>query len=103
MRNFNLALALISTLALPLVATATDPQTPSSDMPSSTSRAPERGAQGRPGSPMFQQLDTNHDGYVDGKEAARSASVQAEFKSLDKDGDGRISAAEWAEFEGSGK
>lgn len=45
--------------------------------------------------PLFEQLDSNRDGYVTKEEAKRSAEVTARFKELDSDQDGRIGTAEF--------
>lgn len=44
----------------------------------------------------FGQLDTNHDGYIDAKEAGASQEVSAWLSTADKDGDGKLSPNEFA-------
>lgn len=44
--------------------------------------------------PIFLQLDTNKDGFVERDEARRSADTTARFEELDIDHDGRLSPAE---------
>lgn len=44
--------------------------------------------------PIFIQLDTNKDGFVERDEAKRSADTTARFEELDIDRDGRLSASE---------
>jgi hypothetical protein len=96
--SYTKFVALIGALALPLAAVAADPsydQTPTAGQ--STAGDPP-GAQGRAGdtmSPMFQQLDADHDGSVSTTEAEKSATVKSKFKSLDTNHDGKISPDEW--------
>lgn len=49
-------------------------------------------------SSLFQQLDTNKDGYIDQTEARKSPQVMAQFKEIDTDGDQKISYAEWVAY-----
>jgi hypothetical protein len=51
--------------------------------------------------PSFSQLDTNHDGYIDAKEASKSMEVTGWLSSQDKDKDGRLSAAEFSAAQSS--
>jgi hypothetical protein len=46
--------------------------------------------------PTFSQLDTNHDGYIDSKEASASLEVSGWLVSADKDKDGKLSPDEFA-------
>lgn len=105
MKKLTFALMLASALALPYSAFAVDPDAPieQNPTPSATPNAPpsDPGAKGRSATSMFDQLDTNKDGYIDRTETARSATVRANFDSLDLDGDGRISRSEWEAFEAS--
>lgn len=45
--------------------------------------------------PLFDELDTNHDDYLTAEEARRSAAVTARFKELDTDHDGKVSVDEY--------
>ncbi|MDB5888238.1 MAG: Secreted protein acidic and rich in cysteine Ca binding region [Rhodocyclales bacterium] len=51
--------------------------------------------------PSFNQLDTNHDGYIDSKEAAGSLEVSGWLSSADKDKDGRLSPGEFSAAQSS--
>jgi hypothetical protein len=51
--------------------------------------------------PSFSELDTNHDGYIDRKEASASLEVSGWLESADKDKDGKLSPAEFAAAEAS--
>ena len=51
---------------------------------------------------MFDQLDSNKDGFVDSGEIRRSATAKANSKAMDLDGDGKISRSEWEAFEAGG-
>lgn len=48
---------------------------------------------------IFSQLDLNQDRFVTLEEAKRSADVSARFKTLDANGDGKISADEFKKGE----
>lgn len=96
--NRNISLATLLLLgALPLGAISAEATPPSAGSP------PTKGAPAEANSPatrdqpapIFDALDTNHDGYVTKEEARRSADVTARFKGLDTDHDGRISASEF--------
>lgn len=52
---------------------------------------------GRPSDipPLFNELDTNKDGYITRDEAKRSADTTARFDEIDTNRDGRISVSEW--------
>jgi hypothetical protein len=79
---------------LPVAAIAeTVPQQPAAG--SATSKPADPGAQTQAQPSMFQQLDTNHDGYIESTEAKRSATVSATFDKVDTNHDGRISAQEY--------
>lgn len=103
MRKLAMTFACVGGLLLPYAASAADPGVPMDQgvTPPATQKAPTArpGAEGRPASSMFDQLDVNKDGYIDGTEVGRSATVKANFKATDLDGDGRISRAEWEAFE----
>ena len=45
--------------------------------------------------PTFSQLDTNHDGYIDAKEASASPEVSSWASSADQDKDGKLSPKEF--------
>lgn len=86
--------ALLLTGALPLAAIAADAP------PASTAPAmPDSAAPKSDSAPMFKQLDRNSDGMVSKEEAKRSADVQARFSTLDADGNGSITLAEWTAAE----
>ena len=76
--------------ALPLAAIAADATQP-------TQQGSQSVKEETP--PMFQQLDTNHDGYVSKEEAKRSADLTARFNQLDTNHDGLISAEEYKKGE----
>jgi hypothetical protein len=46
--------------------------------------------------PKFSELDTNHDGYIDAREASVSLEVSGWLSIADKDKDGRLSPSEFA-------
>lgn len=92
MSKSKLVLALVSGLALPLGALAAEPAT---DKPAATGKPAPGGAEGRTASPMFLQLDADKDGYITAKEADKSATVKGNFKTMDKNSDGKVSADEW--------
>jgi hypothetical protein len=48
------------------------------------------------GEPTFEQLDFNHDGYVDRDEAARLPGLDAVFDKADRRADGRLDKVEYA-------
>lgn len=50
---------------------------------------------------LFVQLDANKDGMVTEEEAGKSASIKAEFDRIDKDTDGKLSAAEMSAWNGA--
>ena len=50
----------------------------------------------------FQQVDTNRDGHLTPQEAQELPSVAANFKAIDKDGDGQISEKEFLSYSGEG-
>lgn len=80
---------------LPLGALAAEP-TPAATPGSAASREPPAAPAAREQAPtLFQQLDANHDGFVNKEEAKRSADVTARFKDFDSDRDGKISLAEY--------
>jgi len=106
MKKTTLLFALISGLALtPAVAAAqygaTDTQ--AKDMPATQEQGkmmrgaegPMRDAAGASESSLFEQLDTDKNGYIDAKEAERSATTKAKFREADKSQDGRLSHEEW--------
>jgi Ca2+-binding EF-hand superfamily protein len=89
-KNAIATLCILGTL--PLTALAADPGVPAAtDSPTkgnqtATSQTPA----------MFEQLDTNHDGYITKAEAERSADLKARFDKLDANHDGKISVQEYA-------
>lgn len=86
--------SLIVLAVLPLGVLAAEP--PSGGMPGNNAAAnPNASVLKEQPPPMFEALDTNHDGYVTLEEAKRSADVTARFKELDRNHDGKISAAEF--------
>ncbi|WP_168224899.1 hypothetical protein [Azoarcus sp. DD4] len=94
--------ALLLTGALPLAAIAAEPtRPPAADAPpaSTTPAMPDSAASKSDSAPMFKQLDRNSDGMVSKEEAKRSADVQARFSTLDADGNGSITLAEWTAAE----
>lgn len=48
------------------------------------------------GQPTFEQLDRNHDGYVDRREAAALAGLDAVFDDADRRADDRLDKVEYA-------
>lgn len=70
-------------------------------LPAATALAQPAQAPGAPPAtepaPLFEQLDTNHDGFVTVEEAKRSAEVTARFKNLDTDRDAKVSLDEFKE------
>lgn len=48
------------------------------------------------GEPTFEQLDFNHDGYLDRDEAARLPGLEAVFDKADRRADGRLDKVEYA-------
>lgn len=91
-RQLNFAACLLLA-ALPLAASAAETVPP----PASRSEpaAPSAPAPKEQPAPLFDALDTNHDGYLTKAEAKRSAEVTARFGELDSDHDGRIDAREF--------
>lgn len=79
---------------LPLSALAADPQPADAGQSPNDMPATSAGVKADP-SPLFLQLDSNHDGYVSKDEAKRSADVSARYDSIDANQDGRISAPEF--------
>lgn len=78
------------------------PSVPATTAPANTNATPGsvKSGEGRAGSASagatgsFSTLDTNRDGHVS-REEARAWRDNSRFSELDKDGDGRISQAEW--------
>ena len=48
--------------------------------------------------PVFDVVDRNHDGYLDGKEARQVAGLPAEFEKRDRNRDGRLDRVEFARW-----
>lgn len=95
----NISLATLFLLAtMPLGAISAEATPPSAGSPATRSApaTPAPPAAKDQPAPIFDALDTNHDGYVTKDEAKRSADVTARFKELDTDHDGRIAASEFA-------
>lgn len=80
-----IAVAIAAALALPLAATAAGMEKQSGGMSSEKQAS---------GIPTMTQLDTNKDGFVSKEEAKKSATISKRFNELDKDKDGKLSAAE---------
>jgi Ca2+-binding EF-hand superfamily protein len=74
-------------------ALAADPQPPAANQPPIDMPATSAGVKV---DPLFNQLDSNHDGFVSKEEAKRSADITARFDSMDSNHDGGISAAEFS-------
>lgn len=81
--------------ALPLGAIAAEPatQAPAGSPPAKEATSAPAAKTQTP--PLFEQLDTNRDGYVTAEEAKRSADITARFKELDRNHDGKVSLAEF--------
>jgi hypothetical protein len=93
-RKLSSVLVLAAAVALPSAVFAADTDSPSRT-PSASSAPRDAGA------PMtFNSLDTNKDGYVSREEAKNSSALSKQFGQLDKDGDGKLSAAELAAASG---
>jgi EF-hand domain pair len=92
-------IATVSTLllftALPLGASAADPQAPAADKAPIDMPATSAGNTAGSAHSFFSQLDSNHDGYVSKDEAKRSANISATFDNLDANHDGKISSSEF--------
>jgi hypothetical protein len=58
--------------------------------------APTPQVQSVPAQPTFEQLDRNGDGYVDRREAAALAGLEAVFNEADRRPDGRLDKVEYA-------
>lgn len=95
-RNASLV-SLLFLGTLPMAAIAADPAQAQAGSPATQSApaAPGAAAAKESQSPLFTQLDANHDGYVTKEEAKRSAEVTARFTKLDADRDGKIAASEF--------
>lgn len=97
MKHRNSLASLFILAAIPVAALAAEPA------PAPPSTPPVSGAETAPGAttskqqtpPLFEQLDTNHDGYVNKTEGKRSADITARFKALDGDHDWKISVTEY--------
>ena len=90
-RKLSSILILAAAVALPgaVLAAGNDP---AARAPAASGTAPRDA-----GSPMtFNSLDTNKDGHVSRDEAKNSSELSKQFSQLDKDGDGKLSAAELA-------
>jgi hypothetical protein len=89
------AFAIAAGAALPFAANSADKAAPAS--PGSLGAA--GGSSSSVGASaelsLFQQLDANKDGVVDKTEVNKSAQAKSEFKALDINADGKISAEEW--------
>lgn len=99
MRKTKLVFVMAIAFALPLANIAAEyaaADTPSpSGSSSSNSPSSVRGEEGPATTVTFDEVDTNHDGYISAEEAKRSATALAEFKRLDTNHDGKISRDEW--------
>ena len=95
-RNISLAsLLLICAIPLSAISAEATPLSTGNSSTKNTPAAPMPLATKDQPAPMFDALDTNHDGYVTKEEAKRSADVTVRFKDLDTNHDGRISASEF--------
>lgn len=92
MKNRKISLATLLLLGIQPLCAMSAEITPSAGNPEAESIPPAIHEQP---APIFDALDTNHDGYVTKEEAKRSADVMARFKRLDSDRDGRISPREF--------
>lgn len=110
MKNAKLLVTLIGGLSLPLAALAADYEKPSGSAAVSSdtgaaSSGPQTssepfGARGRKAElifdpSMFEELDANKDGYIDGKESEASAASKTKFTDFDTNRDGLVSRGEW--------
>ena len=75
-------LALLAALLAPLAASAADPVGSAAPVPTSAQ--------------MFQQLDTNRDGFLSFAEAFPNARAANSFNLLDTNADGQLSPLEFA-------
>ena|SRR5687768_8181852 len=94
-KKLALVIAFATATALPVSAIAAgDKDKPAA--PEKSTGAPEKstGAEGRAGGSLFGTLDADKDGFVTQAEAKKSAEVSTNFKALDTDADGKISAQE---------
>lgn len=89
-------LFLLSAVSLGAISAEATPPSAGSPATRSAPGTPAPPATSDQPAPIFDALDTNHDGYVTKEEAKRSADVTARFKELDTDHDGRTSASEFA-------
>jgi hypothetical protein len=48
--------------------------------------------------PVFDLVDRNRDGYLDGKEVRQVAGLPAEFEKIDRNRDGRLDRVEFARW-----
>lgn len=87
------SLCLLATL--PMSALAADPQPADANQPPIDMPATSAGVKAD-SPPLFNQLDSNHDGYVSKDEAKRSADVSTRFDSIDINLDGKISPSEFS-------
>lgn len=100
MKKLALALLVSGGMALPMSVLAADVNPPAEQgKPPAASPPTQPGAEGRAASSMFDQLDANKDGAIDSTELSKSATAKANAKSMDLDGDGKISRSEWEAFE----
>jgi EF hand domain-containing protein len=51
-----------------------------------------------PKAPLFDLVDRNRDGYLDGKEARQVTGLPAEFDKMDRNRDGRLDRVEFARW-----
>jgi hypothetical protein len=88
-RKLSSMLILAAAVALPTAVLAAG-NDPAARAPSASGTAPRDA-----GAPMtFNSLDANKDGHISREEAKNSSELNKQFSQLDKDGDGKLSAAE---------
>ena len=86
-------------LAVSLAATASWGESPAatatSDVPARDRDTPSRAATATNTTPSFDEVDKNHDGYVDSFEAGAIPGLIGTFDTADRDRDGRLDRGEF--------